>query len=47
MFTGGPGTDKSRVAKAVARAYHELGLLTYGHLIEIPVADLAGRAATC
>jgi hypothetical protein len=37
-FTGGPGTGKSRAA----RTYHELGLLTYGHLLEIAAADLTG-----
>jgi stage V sporulation protein K len=42
VFTGGPGTGKSRAAAAVARTYHELGLLTYGQLIEIAAADLTG-----
>lgn len=42
VFTGGPGTGKSRAAQAVARIYHELGLLTYGQLIEIAAADLMG-----
>ena len=36
-----PGTGKSRAARALARLYKDLGLLTYGHLIEI-AADLAG-----
>ena len=42
VFTGGAGTGKSRVARALARLYKDLGLLTYGHLIEIAAADLAG-----
>jgi stage V sporulation protein K len=42
VFTGGPGAGKSRAARAVACAYHELGLLTYGQLIEIAAADLTG-----
>ena len=42
VFTGGPGTGKSRAARALARLYKDLGLLTYGHLIEIAAADLAG-----
>ena len=42
IFTGGPGTGKSRAARALARLYKDLGLLTYGHLIEIAAADLAG-----
>jgi hypothetical protein len=42
VFTGGPGTGKSRAARALARLYKDLGLLSYGHLIEIAVADLPG-----
>ena len=42
VFTGGPGAGKSRAARALARLYKDLGLLTYGHLIEIAAADLAG-----
>jgi hypothetical protein len=42
VFTGGPGVGKSRAARAVARTYHELGLLAYGQLIEIAAADLTG-----
>src|ERR1700733_14012278 len=41
IFTGGPGTGKTRAAKAVARIYAELGLLT-GDLREISAADLVG-----
>jgi hypothetical protein len=42
VFTGGPGTGKSRAARCVARTYQDLGLLAYGQLIEIPAADLTG-----
>jgi hypothetical protein len=42
VFTGGPGTDKSRAAIAIARLYCDLGILHYGNLIEIPAADLPG-----
>ena len=42
VFTGGPGSGKTRAAKAIARIYHELGLLSYGNLREVPAADLAG-----
>jgi predicted ATPase with chaperone activity len=42
VFTGAPGTGKSRVARAVARLYHDLGLLRYGELIESAAADLTG-----
>ena len=42
IFTGGPGTGKTRAAKAVTRIYTELGLLSFGHLHEIAAADLTG-----
>ena len=35
----GPGAGKSRAARALARLYKDLGLLTYGHLIEITGVD--------
>jgi SpoVK/Ycf46/Vps4 family AAA+-type ATPase len=41
IFTGGPGTGKTRAAKSVARIYAELGLLS-GDLREIAAADLIG-----
>jgi hypothetical protein len=42
VFTGGPGSGKTRAARAVARIYTGLGLLTFGHLREIAAADLTG-----
>ena len=42
VFTGGPGTGKSRAARAVAGLYQQLGLLSFGKLTEIDAADLAG-----
>jgi hypothetical protein len=41
IFTGGPGSGKTRAAKAVASIYAELGLLS-GNLREIAAADLVG-----
>jgi len=41
IFTGGPGSGKTRAAKAVACIYAELGLLS-GDLREIAAADLVG-----
>ena len=35
-------SGKTRVARAVARIYTELGLLAFGHLREIAAADLVG-----
>ena len=42
VFTGGPGTGKSRAARAVARIYQKLGLLALGHTMEVAAADLTG-----
>jgi hypothetical protein len=42
VFTGGPGSGKTRAAKAIARIYHDLGLLSYGNLREVAAAGLAG-----
>jgi AAA lid domain/ATPase family associated with various cellular activities (AAA) len=42
VFTGGPGSGKTRAARAVTRIYTELGLLAFGHLCEIAAADLIG-----
>ena len=42
VFTGGPGSGKTRAARAVTRIYTGLGLLAFGHLREIAAADLAG-----
>jgi hypothetical protein len=42
VFTGGPGTGKSRAAAAIAGLYRDLGVLRYGNLIEIPAADPPG-----
>ena len=42
VFTGGPGSGKTRAARAVTRIYTELGLLSFGHLREIAAADLIG-----
>ena len=37
-----PGTGKSRAARAVARIYTELGLLSSGHVDEVAAASVAG-----
>jgi hypothetical protein len=42
VFTGGPGSGKTRAARAVTRIYTELGLLSFGVLREIAAADLIG-----
>lgn len=40
-FTGPPGTGKSRAAALLAQIYHQLGVLSSGHLTEITRADLS------
>jgi hypothetical protein len=42
VFTGGPGTGKSRAAAAVGHIYRDLGFLSPGHVLEVAAADLAG-----
>jgi hypothetical protein len=42
LFTGGPGTGKSRAARTVARIYQALGVLVGGHVAEIAAAELTG-----
>lgn len=42
IFTGGPGTGKSRAATAITRLYRDLDVLCDGNLIEIHAVDLAG-----
>jgi SpoVK/Ycf46/Vps4 family AAA+-type ATPase len=45
VFTGDPGTGKSRAAEAVARVYHDLGVLTSGHITETATAELTDTTA--
>ena len=45
VITGSPGTGKSRAASAIARLYRDLGVLSYGNLIELHAADLVGATA--
>ena len=44
VFTGGPGTGKSRTARAVARVYRELGLLSSGRVDEVAAASMVGTS---
>src|SRR5208283_4676130 len=43
VFTGGPGTGKSTVARIVAKIYIETGILPKGHLVEVDRAALIGE----
>mmetsp|Transcript_34738 Transcript_34738/g.39578 ORF Transcript_34738/g.39578 Transcript_34738/m.39578 type:complete len:589 (-) Transcript_34738:189-1955(-) len=43
VFIGNPGTGKTAVARLLAKAYHELGLLRKPKFLEVERMDLVGR----
>lgn len=45
LFTGGPGSGKSRAAAALAWAYKDLGVLPFSGVHETAAADLAAGSA--
>ena len=43
LFKGNPGTGKTTVARLLAQLFHEMDVLSKGHLIEVERADLVGE----
>ncbi|MBA3665903.1 MAG: AAA family ATPase [Bacteroidetes bacterium] len=43
MFTGNPGTGKTTIVKMLGKIYHQMGLLTKGHVVEVDRAALVGE----
>ncbi|MRX70685.1 stage V sporulation protein K [Bacillus lacus] len=43
MFKGNPGTGKTTVARLIGKLFHQMNVLSKGHLIEAERADLVGE----
>jgi len=43
IFTGNPGTGKTTIVKMLGKIYHQMGLLSKGHVVEVDRAALVGE----
>lgn len=45
VFAGNPGTGKTTVARILGNAYHDIGVLSTGQVVEVDKSELVGETA--